>query len=151
MNSSVSPNVQISRNCFEALVPSRELVAQETGRNACATAQANIVFGSRLSLVRQHGTFTLARRLIERHAYSSVFVRAPDGQLASADCVFGAVYVARVAVYFEDVADAGQVEATEVVVEIVRGIECRKAADAFENLRIWPAAAMKAKRRRGRQ
>jgi hypothetical protein len=60
MNASVSPNVQISRNCFEALVPSRELVAQETGRNACAAAQANIVFGSRLSLVRQHGTFTLA-------------------------------------------------------------------------------------------
>jgi hypothetical protein len=60
MNSSVSPNVQISRNCFEALVPSRELVVQETGRNACATAQANIVFDSRLSLVRQHGTFTLA-------------------------------------------------------------------------------------------
>jgi hypothetical protein len=52
--------VQISRNCFEALVPPRELVAQETGRNACATAQANIVFGSRLSLARQHGAFTLA-------------------------------------------------------------------------------------------
>jgi lysylphosphatidylglycerol synthetase-like protein (DUF2156 family) len=61
MNSPVSLNVQISRNPFEALVPpSRELVAGETGRSACATAQANIVFDRRLSLVRQHGTFTLA-------------------------------------------------------------------------------------------
>jgi hypothetical protein len=61
MNSPVSLNVPISRSHFEALVPpSRELVAGETGRNAVATAQGNIVFDSRLSLVRQHGTFTLA-------------------------------------------------------------------------------------------
>jgi hypothetical protein len=50
----VSLNVQISGNYFEALVPpSRKLVARPSGRNACATAQANIVFDSRLSPVRQ--------------------------------------------------------------------------------------------------
>jgi hypothetical protein len=49
---------------------------------------------------------------------------------------FGVLYVMRVAVHFEDVGDVGEVEATKLVVAIVLGIECRKAADAFENRRI---------------
>jgi lysylphosphatidylglycerol synthetase-like protein (DUF2156 family) len=61
MNSSVSPNVEIPRNHFEALMPPlRELVAGEIGRTASAATPAGISFDRRLSLVRQHGTFTLA-------------------------------------------------------------------------------------------
>jgi lysylphosphatidylglycerol synthetase-like protein (DUF2156 family) len=61
MSSHVSLSVKISRNHLEALLlPSREHVAREIGRTAPSAMSASPSFDRRLSLVRQHGTFTLA-------------------------------------------------------------------------------------------
>jgi lysylphosphatidylglycerol synthetase-like protein (DUF2156 family) len=55
MNSSVSLNLQIPHNRFEA----RELLAADIERSASGWL-SNLPFDRRLSLVRTHGTFTLA-------------------------------------------------------------------------------------------
>jgi len=79
----VSLNVQFSRNYFEALVPpSRELVTGETGRNACPTAQANTVFGGRLSPLRQQGiTLAYSTPVQERLEYFGNDYRFPASKM----------------------------------------------------------------------
>jgi hypothetical protein len=79
----VSLNVHFSRNYFEALVPpSRELVTRESGRNACPTAQANTVFGSRLSPLRQQGiTLAYSTPVQEKLEYFGSEYGFPDSKM----------------------------------------------------------------------
>ena len=71
---------------------------------------------------------------------SSVFVSAHDGQhagrLAAVGGLLGAIARARGAFQFEAVRDASDVEPAEVMINCVLCIECRKAANSFENLRV---------------